>query len=536
MLLQGRLQVAGDMRGQRFDGGAGSAAVAVEGDVVGDARAEGVRCVRINAGLVEHQQAGAEAEALAQVVGDHKYGELGFVPQLQQQAVHVLADAGVEGAEGLIEQQHARLHDQRLGDGQPLLHAAGELAGVFVQGVAETDLVQNHRRLFAGFAFGGAEQPAEQFRARQLQADGDVVQHTQVREHRVALKYHATAAIGFGGQRLTTEQTPVGRVNALLEAVKELLAAAKGPALNLANVAGRTGLIVGLTKMLNYVVRDYVDDALKMGNTPDAVKAWWVSAMAMIGPSLILIGAIRNGLNGTGSVSSNLWRVLTASMTVGALIASHLTGTASKTLPAMVGATLYSVLRDLLNTLFPLKDNAAAPSGMNTGATAVIYGVSQYILAQVGQLIPTVNGSGLMPNLIRTSLDSFGLVLDDVVYMLCRSCDWLTGASMPEPPVAGYEQERDRTLKVLASAQVPDRHQCANTAFNIGGQRMAVAHAFTLMLPAIFSILQTSEVEDPQGLLNLFIGFMCAVVYLPLVFGTLMRTDRSYTLSETPTA
>lgn len=337
-------------------------------------------------------------------------------------------------------------------------------------------------------------------------------------------------------QRLTTEQTPVGRMNAMLEAAKELLAAAKGPALNLANVAGRTGLIVGLTKMLNYVVRDYVDDALKMGNTPDAVKAWWVSAMAMIGPSLILIGAIRNGLNGTGSVSSNLWRLLTASMTVGALIASHLTGTASKTLPAMVGATLYSVLRDLLNTLFPLKDNAAAPSGLNTGATAVIYGVSQYILAQVGQLIPTGNGSGLLPNLIRTSLDSFGLVLDDVVYMLCRSCDWLTGASMPEPPVAGYEQERDRTLKVLASAQVPDRHQCANTAFNIGGQRMAVAHAFTLMLPAMFSILQTSEVEDPQGLLNLFIGFMAAAVYLPLVFGALMRTDRSYTLSETPTA
>ncbi|WP_460139850.1 hypothetical protein [Pseudomonas sp. S2_E01] len=337
-------------------------------------------------------------------------------------------------------------------------------------------------------------------------------------------------------QRLTTEQTPVGRMNALFEAAKDLLAAAKGPALNLAHVAGRTGLIVGLTKMLNYVVRDYVDDAMKMGNTPDAVKAWWVSALAMIGPALILVGAVRNGLNGTGSVSSNLWRVLTASLTVGALIASRLTGMDSKTLPAMVGATLYSVLRDLLNTLFPLKDNAAAPSGMNTGATAVIYGVSQYILAQVGQLIPTVNGSGLMPNLIRTSLDSFGLVLDDVVYMLCRSCDWLTGASMPEPPVAGYEQERDRTLKVLASAQVPDRHQCANTAFNIGGQRMAVAHAFTLILPAMFSILQTSEVEDPQGLLNLFIGFMSAAIYLPLVFGALMRTDRSYTLSETPTA
>src|SRR3990167_8620452 len=216
------------MRGQRFDGGAGGAAVAVEGDVVGNARAEGVRCVRVNAGLVENQQAGAEAEALAQVVGDHKYGELGFVPQLQQQAVHVLADAGVEGAEGFVEQQHARLHDQRLGNRQALLHAAGELAGVFVQGMAEADLVQNHRRLLAGFTLGGAKQPAEQFRARQLQADGDVVQHREVREYRVALEDHATAAIGFGSQRLTAEQN-LATAGALLteqQAQKGRLAAA----------------------------------------------------------------------------------------------------------------------------------------------------------------------------------------------------------------------------------------------------------------------------------------------------------------------
>lgn len=44
----------------------------------------------------------------------------GGVPQLQQQGVHVLADAGVEGTERLVEQQHARLHDQRLGNRQAL--------------------------------------------------------------------------------------------------------------------------------------------------------------------------------------------------------------------------------------------------------------------------------------------------------------------------------------------------------------------------------------------------------------------------------
>ncbi|MNG35994.1 hypothetical protein D3C84_1228880 [compost metagenome] len=76
--------------------------------------------------------------------------------------MHVLADARVERAEGLVEQQHARLHDQRLGDGQALLHAAGELARVLVEGMAEADFLEDDCRLFAGVALGGAEQATEQ--------------------------------------------------------------------------------------------------------------------------------------------------------------------------------------------------------------------------------------------------------------------------------------------------------------------------------------------------------------------------------------
>ena len=107
-------------------------------------------------------------------MGDHKDGQPGLVPQLQQQGVHVLADARVQRAEGLVEQQYAGFHDQRLGDGQALLHAAGQRAGVLVQGMTEADLAQNGFGLRAGVALGGTEQPAEQWRAWQLQTDGDV--------------------------------------------------------------------------------------------------------------------------------------------------------------------------------------------------------------------------------------------------------------------------------------------------------------------------------------------------------------------------
>lgn len=94
-------------------------------DVVGDGGAVGLRGLHVEAGLVEDQQAGAQFEAFLEVVGDHEDGHLVFVPQAQDQPVHVGADAGVEGAEGFVQQQYLRLLDDGLGDGQALLHAAG---------------------------------------------------------------------------------------------------------------------------------------------------------------------------------------------------------------------------------------------------------------------------------------------------------------------------------------------------------------------------------------------------------------------------
>ena len=110
------------------------------------------------------------------------------------------------------------------------LHAAGQGAGVFVQGVAEADLPEQFGGLFAGLTLGTAEQSAEQRRARQFQAQGDVVQYGQVREHRVALEYHAPAGVGLGGQGLAVQEdlATAGRFLAQQQAQEGGLAAAGG--------------------------------------------------------------------------------------------------------------------------------------------------------------------------------------------------------------------------------------------------------------------------------------------------------------------
>jgi hypothetical protein len=75
---------------------------------------------------VEGEHSGAKLERLADVVGDQEHGHAGRAPKADDQLVHVVADAGVERAERLVEQQNSGLEDQRLCDREPLLHAARE--------------------------------------------------------------------------------------------------------------------------------------------------------------------------------------------------------------------------------------------------------------------------------------------------------------------------------------------------------------------------------------------------------------------------
>jgi hypothetical protein len=71
----------------------------------------------------------AQQQGLLDVVG-HEHG--GGAPAGQKGAqplLHPQPRLGVEGAEGLVEQEEGRLVGQDLGDGRPLTHPARQLPG-----------------------------------------------------------------------------------------------------------------------------------------------------------------------------------------------------------------------------------------------------------------------------------------------------------------------------------------------------------------------------------------------------------------------
>ena len=92
------------------------------------------------------------------------------------------ADLDVEGAEGLVEQEHRRLVDQGAGEGDPLLLAARELMGVAVAEAAEADAVE---QLLAPAGALGRRHFAD------LQWELDVLAHAHVAEDRVVLEDEA---------------------------------------------------------------------------------------------------------------------------------------------------------------------------------------------------------------------------------------------------------------------------------------------------------------------------------------------------------
>jgi hypothetical protein len=76
----------------------------------------------------QHRQPVGQLEGLLLVVGDEDSGDPQLALDLPDGAPQLQTHLGVEGAEGLVEQQYLGLVGQRPRDGDPLLLAAGELA------------------------------------------------------------------------------------------------------------------------------------------------------------------------------------------------------------------------------------------------------------------------------------------------------------------------------------------------------------------------------------------------------------------------
>ena len=115
-------------------------------------------------------------------MGHHHHGHflLGQVPHHFQHLAHHL---GVQSGGRLVKEHHIRLHAQRAHDGDPLLLAAGELAGIGVGPVRQTYPLQKAHSLGLGLLLA----LALQLHGR----DGQILHNIHMGEQVELLEHHS---------------------------------------------------------------------------------------------------------------------------------------------------------------------------------------------------------------------------------------------------------------------------------------------------------------------------------------------------------
>ena len=124
----------------------------------------------------------ADLPGKAHLVGDDDGGHA-RLDQGPDDREHLPHHLRVQGGGGLVEEHHVRLHSQGPHDGQPLLLAAGELAGVLVLLVQQPDPIQEAQGLLVGLGLG--------LLLQQHRRQGHVLLHGHVGEHVEVLEHHA---------------------------------------------------------------------------------------------------------------------------------------------------------------------------------------------------------------------------------------------------------------------------------------------------------------------------------------------------------
>lgn len=180
--------------------------------------------------ILHQDDAAAERDGLVEVVGDEDDGLLELALEVAQLRLHVAADQGVEGAEGLVHEQDVGIGGQRPREARPLLHAARQFMGILRLPALQAN------------EFDGLHRPLGPLLGRELldlEAEPDIAEDGPVGQQRKVLEDHAEGLLAEGEQVLAAEPGHVhpvhddpaaGRLHETVHAAQERRLAGAGQA------------------------------------------------------------------------------------------------------------------------------------------------------------------------------------------------------------------------------------------------------------------------------------------------------------------
>ena len=156
-------------------------------------------------------------------MGDEDAGNADAVDRILQPVAQFLADLGVDGGKGLIQEQNLGIRCQSPGKGHALALTAGELVGITLFHARQADEVDHFQDPLPYLLF----RPLLDF-----QAEGDVIENGHIAEQGVVLEDEADAPLGSGNvvdpAAVDEDVAAVGILQAGQHAQDRRLAAAAG--------------------------------------------------------------------------------------------------------------------------------------------------------------------------------------------------------------------------------------------------------------------------------------------------------------------
>ena len=143
-----------------------------------------------------HHHAVRQIHRLRDIVRHVDHRLAGFPPHVGEQPLHVVARQRVERRERLVHQQHRRIVGQRAGDGDPLLHAAGQMVRERAGELLQLDQAQLFARDFLAFLLGNA---------LHFQPERDVAERGAPRKQLGEILEHHAAVHAVAGHRLAAD-------------------------------------------------------------------------------------------------------------------------------------------------------------------------------------------------------------------------------------------------------------------------------------------------------------------------------------------
>ncbi|KAI3492655.1 hypothetical protein L1887_42709 [Cichorium endivia] len=133
-----------------------------------------------------HQHAIGEQHRLVHVVGNEHDRGVQRLLDLHHRVLQMRARQGIERAKRFIHQQDFRLHRQRAGNADALLHAAGDLPRALVQGVPHLHAVEVVLNPLPALCLAHA------VAKHVIDRQGHVVEAGEPRQQRMVLEHHGT--------------------------------------------------------------------------------------------------------------------------------------------------------------------------------------------------------------------------------------------------------------------------------------------------------------------------------------------------------